>query len=303
MAEAERLLRRAIKIAPGFVVAYVELASALCRAGRAEEAVAMLDHILAARPESVWALSLKAAVLETERRSDEALAAHEALVSRAPAAAVPWLNYGHALRAAGCLDDAIAAYRRSLERDPANGFAWWGLANLRTVRLSAEDIALMERALPRAADDLHRVQLHFALGKALGDVGSFELSFGHYEQANRIRARVAPYDAKATTDPVSQAAATLTPEFLAQRSGQGCDAPDPIFIVGMPRSGSTLVEQILASHPLIEGAGELPERWPGDPVRRRPTESSSVSARLAACAPAPSPSVQLRWITGSVGAV
>lgn len=257
-AEAERLLRRAIEVTPAFVPAYVELASLLCGAGRADEALAMFDGVLAVQPRSLWALSLKAAVLESERRSEEALATHEALVSRAPGAAVPWLNYGHALSACGRPDEAVAAYRRSLECDPDNGFAWWGLANLRTVRLSAKDVALMEGALPRAADDLHRILLHFALGKALGDVNSFEASFGHYEQANRIRGQVLPYDAKATADRVSQAATTFTPELLAQRSGLGCNAPDPIFIVGMPRSGSTLVEQILDSHPLIEGTGELP---------------------------------------------
>src|SRR3546814_4819851 len=81
------------------------------------------------------------------------------LVARAPGAAVPWMNYGHALKTVGRLEEAVAAYRRSLEIDPANGFAWWGLANLRTVRLSDHDVDLLEGDLRSARDDLHRVQL------------------------------------------------------------------------------------------------------------------------------------------------
>lgn len=259
VSEAEQVLRRAVAVAPAFVPAYIDLASMLCEQARTDEALVLLDEVLAARPRSPWALSLKAAVLETDRRTSEALAVHEALVAQAPGAPVPWLNYGHALAASARTGDAIAAYRRALTLDPGNGFAWWGLANLRTVRLSAEDVVAMECALPRTADGIGRAQLHFALGKALGDVGRFEASFRHYEQANRIRGGLAPYDAAETGDRVRRTRATFAPEFLASRAGQGCQATDPIFIVGMPRSGSTLVEQILASHPLIEGAGELAE--------------------------------------------
>lgn len=255
--DAERLLRDAIELAPTFVPAFVDLASFLCRAMRTDEAITLLDEVLAKRQPSLWALSLKAAVLESERRADEAMALHEKLIAQAPGASVPWLNYGHALKAIGRLADAVAAYRRSLELDPANGYAWWGLANLRTVSLGAQDVALMERVLPRVADDLGRVQLHFALGKALGDLGEFGPSFRHYERANELRGKLAPYDATAVNALGRQVEAMFTADFLAQRSEQGCAAADPIFIIGMPRSGSTLVEQILASHPMVEGLGEL----------------------------------------------
>src|SRR3546814_17775420 len=113
----------------------------------------------------VCSSDLKTTILTGERRVEEALNVHEQLVARAPGAAVPWMNYGHALKTVGRLEEAVAAYRRSLEIDPANGFAWWGLANLRTVRLSAHDVALLEGALRSAGDDPHRVQLHFAIGK------------------------------------------------------------------------------------------------------------------------------------------
>lgn len=258
MADAERLLRRAIELSPAFIPAFADLASLLCRNGRANDAIALLDETLRDRPTSDWALSLKAAILEAEHRVEDALCVHEALIARVPSQPIPWLNYGEALSAIGRLPEAISAYRRSLALDPASGFAWRGLAGLRTVRLDAEDVAVIERALACATDDLSRAQLHFALAKALGDLGRFETSFRHYGQANAFRGRLAPYDRKAVEDIARRSQATFTAESLSRRAAQGCNAPDPIFIVGMPRSGSTLVEQILASHPMIEGAGELP---------------------------------------------
>lgn len=258
-ADAERSLRQAIECAPGFAQAYADLCALLCKQGRCDEALALLDDVRARQPDNVWALSLKGAVLETESRTNEALHVHELLVARASHAAIPWLNYGHALKTVGRVAEAVAAYRRSLELNPASGHAWWGLANLRTAPLGAEDVALMEQALLHVGDDLNRVQIHFALGRAWGGLGRFELSFRHYVQANEIRGRLVPYDAEATSTLVREVEAAFTPDLVARRAGEGCDAPDPIFIVGMPRSGSTLMEQILASHPRVEGLGELPD--------------------------------------------
>lgn len=257
VADAEQLLRKAIAIEPAFIEAHADLAMLLCRLERAGEAVALLDRVIARYPGAVWPLSLKAAVLDAERRTEEALALHEELVERAQHAAVPWLNYGHALRAVGRADDAVAAYRKSLRIDPGNGFAWWGLADLRAVGFDADDIALMERALTRTGDALQRVQLHFALGRALGNHGRFEQSFRHYEMGNQGRQKLISYAPSATSDLVRQIEARFDAGFLAERAGHGGDTPGPIFIVGMPRSGSTLIEQILASHPMVEGCGEL----------------------------------------------
>ncbi|MET3528038.1 tetratricopeptide repeat-containing sulfotransferase family protein [Phenylobacterium koreense] len=256
---AEALLRRAVELAPGDAQAHADLASLLMRLGRAHEAIRLLDEALVRTPAAVWPLSLKAAVLEGDGRLREALDAHRALLARAPRAALPWTNYGRALAAVGDLKAAIEAYRNSLAWNPNQGFAWLGLANLRTLRLDPQDVAAMEQALPRVADSLSRTQLHYALGKALGDQGRFAASFQHYEAGNSLRGGLAAYDADLLNKEVDQARATFTSAFLDARRGQGCQAPDPIFIVGMPRSGSTLVEQILASHPLVEGLGELAE--------------------------------------------
>jgi len=256
--EAERLLRQAIALAPDFIAAHADLASLLCRLERAEEAIALLDESIAKHPDAIWPLSIKAAVFSAERLAEEALAAHKAVVLRAGHAAVPWMNYAHALKAAGNTEAAIIAYRKAINRDPANGSSWWGLANLRTIRFSADDLALMEQALSaKNRDPLQQVHLHFALGKAFGDLGKYERSFRHYQEANRLRGALVPYEPERTRDFVDRSKALFTAQFFSDRRGLGCDADDVIFIVGMPRSGSTLVEQILASHPMIEGAGEL----------------------------------------------
>src|SRR5690606_37790728 len=124
-------------------------------------------------------------------------------------------------------------------------------------QLDEHDVAAMRAALDGAGDDLDRLQLHFALGKALGDQGRFEESFRHFATANEIRRAVVPNDPDQVTETVRKTRSVFTREFLSGRENKGCPDPAPIFIVGLPRAGSTLVEQILASHPLVEGAGEL----------------------------------------------
>lgn len=250
-------MRRAIELAPGDVQAHVDLASLLTRLGRASEAVGILEEALIRQPAAVWPLSLKAAVLEGDGRIHEALDAHRAVLARASRAALPWTNYGRALAAVGDLQAAIEAYRQSLALEPSQGFAWWGLANLRTLRLDSQDVTRMEQALPGVADSLSRTQLHYALGKALGDLELFASSFEHYEAGNRLRGGFTRYASDSLSEAVRRTEAVFTSAFLEARRGQGAAAADPIFIVGMPRSGSTLVEQILASHPLVEGLGEL----------------------------------------------
>lgn len=254
---AERLLRSAISGRPDFILAHAELSSLLCHLGRADEALAHLDREIARHPASIWPLSIKSGVLSAERRIEESLAAQETLVAREPESSVLWMNYGHALKTIGQTEQAITAFRRALQLEPANGAAWWGLANLRTVPLVADDIRMMEQILPSTSDPHQEVQIRFALGKAFADLGRFEQSFDNYSQANAMRGALVPYDPRTTRELALSHEKTLTPSLLAELHGSGHPADDPIFIVGMPRSGSTLVEQILASHPLVEGCGEL----------------------------------------------
>jgi len=171
-----------------------------------------------------------------------------------------WMSYGHALKTAGHGDRAIDAYRHSLQDEPSFGEVWWSLANLKTFRFSADDLAVMRQQLAR--DDLgdeDRLHLEFAVGKALEDAAEYEPSFRHYARGNAIRRAQLHYSADDTSRRVRHIRAMYTRDFLAARAGAGSPARDPIFIVGLPRSGSTLIEQILSSHSQVEGTMELPE--------------------------------------------
>lgn len=258
--DSEALLRRAIELAPDFTAARSNLAGILYRQNRFEETVEMLGTVLEVDADDASGQSLMAAALGRIGEYDEALALYGALTDRFPTHAKLWMSFGHVLKTVGKQDEGIAAYRRALEVEPTLGEVWWSLANLKTVRFDDADIAAMEAALETAAlSDDDRLHLHFALGKAFDDRRQAETSFGHYDRANAIRHGQLDYDPDIVTRHVDKIIATLTPEFLASRAGQGDATPDPIFILGMPRAGSTLLEQILASHSQIEGTMELPD--------------------------------------------
>ncbi|MFC4294193.1 sulfotransferase [Novosphingobium tardum] len=258
--DAEALLRRALELAPAFAPARANLATALHRQGRTTEALAELDRLEADMPGSTAHANLRAAVLSRAGAFEEAILLYEDVLARAQAHPKIWMSYGHALKTVGRQDESIAAYRRAVALMPSFGEAWWSLANLKTVRLGRDDVAAMQAALDAlstSADD--RFHLNFALAKALDDQGAHAESFDHYAQANRLRRELLPYSAAVTTGLVDSLIATFTPQFFAEREGHGCPASDPIFIVGLPRSGSTLIEQILATHSEIEGTAELPD--------------------------------------------
>jgi len=170
-----------------------------------------------------------------------------------------WLSYGHMLKTVGRQAEGVAAYRQAIALKPTLGEAWWSLANLKTVRFGEADTAAILAALEEPAiSDEDRFHLEFALGKAMHDSGDAASAFGHYAAGNALRRKSQPYRAADLARQVDRSIAAFTADALEARPG-GADARDPIFVLGMPRAGSTLVEQILASHPLVEGTGELPD--------------------------------------------
>jgi tetratricopeptide (TPR) repeat protein len=258
--DAEKLLTRCLELAPGFSAARQNYALVLHRQNRPAAALAQLELLLGTEPRNPSLRNLKAAVLGSIGEYGPALELYAGLVAEYPAQPKVWMSYGHALKTAGRQSESIAAYRRSIELLPELGEAWWSLANLKTFRFSPAEVATLGAQLDRedlTADD--RLHFEFALGKALEDAGEYDESFRHYAEGNRLRRAAVPYDAGQTTSHVQQCKRLFTAEFLAARRGGGCPAPDPIFIVGLPRSGSTLVEQILASHSAVEGTMELPD--------------------------------------------
>jgi len=257
--DAENLLRRAIEIAPGFNAARANLALVLGRTGRPAEALELLDEIFAIDQDDLGLLNLRAATLGKLGDFGEAIPLYERLLEKMPRQPRLWLSYGHMLKTVGRQADGIAAYRKALGLEPKLGEAWWSLANLKTVKFDEADIAAMEKALQsRDLSDLDRLHLDFALGKAMHDAGRAEEAFAHYSKANALRLKTEPYDATKLTRTVDLCIEKFTSDAFVERDG-GCEAPDPIFIVGLPRAGSTLIEQILSSHSLVEGTAELPD--------------------------------------------
>ncbi len=255
-ADAETLLESALDIEPGHRGARFALADAQFRQQKAPAALGHLQALLEQEPDDLAYLNLRAAALGLIGETARSAEAYEDLARRAPAQAKIWLNLGHALRAVGRREETIAAYRRCIALSPSVGEPYWSLANLKTAAFTPDEEAAMAALLARTdltAED--RLHLHYALGKALEDRGVYADSFDHYARGAALRA--AAYDPDQLTRLVARSKALFTRDVLSSPGGSPSRAP--IFVVGLPRSGSTLIEQILASHSRVEGTMELPE--------------------------------------------
>lgn len=258
--EAETALRTALARAAGFDPARESLAGILLQQGRNGEALAELDQVLAREPKSTRCRILKAAVL-TEA-SDYAAAARvtRALLDDFPDEPKGWLLYGAGLRTLGRTAEAVEAFGEALRLDPDCTEAWWSLSNLKTFRFSDVQRAEMERRLAAPGLDADgRSNLLFALGKAHEDDGRWAEAFAKFVEGNRLQKSRRAYDPARTHDFVQSSRKIFTRAFFETRRRWGETSGAPIFIVGLPRSGSTLIEQILASHPQVEGLRELQE--------------------------------------------
>lgn len=264
MTEALVLVERAVHLAPGFDLARDFLIRLLLQTNRLVEALEHVDVLEKSPLKNSGHAMIKASVLVRLGHQEQAGAIYQDLLAKHPEQPQVWQNLGHVLKTLGRQADAVLAYREAVTRQPTMGEAWWSLANLKTVKLDARDIAAMEQALAsldRDAEDRREdiFHLHFSLGKAFEDARDYAASFDHYDRGNRLRRTMVSHDADAFSAEVTAAKDVFTTAFIADRGEGGCTAPDPIFVVGLPRSGSTLVEQILASHSQVEGTMELPE--------------------------------------------
>ncbi|MBS0273992.1 MAG: sulfotransferase [Proteobacteria bacterium] len=256
--DAEKLLVRALELAPSFAAARNNYASILYRNSKPQAAVEQTNILLAKDPRNPGYRAIKAAALSLVGEYEEAVKTFEGLLKSHPDQPKAWMSYGHVLKTMGRQADSIAAYRRAIAQLPSLGEAYWSLANLKTFRFMPEDIAAMRKQLARSdLMDEDRFHFDFALGKALEDAGDYAPSFAHYEKANALRRKSLPYHADQTAMFSQRLKTAFSPAFFEARIGAGCPAPDPIFIVGLPRSGSTLIEQILSSHSQVEGTMEL----------------------------------------------
>ena len=257
--ESEEYLARCLRLAPGYAAARFDLASALCAQQRHAEAAPHVERLLASGPRNPGYLGLKAQSLRFYGQNAKAIALLQEAIADNPDDAESWLFYGHLRRDTGAQAGAIEAYRQALEMQPGMGEAYWSLANLKTVRFTAADREAMEQFARRAPPGPGRAQLEFALGKACEDAAQYAQAFEHYARGNALHRATIFFAPADLTQSVRRSKALLTKQFFAERAGWGSQRADPIFIVGMPRSGSTLLEQILASHSQVEGTRELPD--------------------------------------------
>ncbi|WP_428332348.1 tetratricopeptide repeat-containing sulfotransferase family protein [Novosphingobium sp.] len=262
--EAEVLLERALEFAPDYHDARLDYVMVLLHRQRYARAGQEAAALLTREPGNRAYLKQYAAACVGLGDYEPVIDIYGQLLTGAGESATEIAELrlwrGNALRIAGRLDEAIADYRAAIEARPGYGVAWFSLANLKTWRFGDEDIAAIERA--QAADDLQdldRIYLAFALGKAMEDRAAYARSWQHYAQGNALRHQTVRYRPEAAKAGAKRLEQTYTAALFADRSEWGHDDPAPIFIVGLPRSGSTLVEQIIASHSQVEGTQELTE--------------------------------------------
>jgi tetratricopeptide (TPR) repeat protein len=257
--DPELLLSRALQLEPDYHAMRYDYVLALLSRHKHAEALAQIERLLTVDPDNRAYRITHATVCVGMGKHEQAIAEYREILAETPRAADIHLSIAHALKTLGRQAEAVTAYRTAFELRPSFGDAYWSLANLKTYRFDAEDTTRMreqERAADTGAED--RYHLCFALGKALEDRGEHAESFAYYRRGNalkkaELRFRIEPIERNARLQ-----ASVCTREFFAARCGYGSDSAEPIFIVGLPRAGSTLLEQILASHSQVEGTAELP---------------------------------------------
>jgi tetratricopeptide (TPR) repeat protein len=256
--DAHLLLERVLELAPDYQLARFEYAQLLARRHLHLEARAQIERLLALEPANRNYRTLHALTLVGLGQHAEALALYRELLEGATQPAELHLSIAHSLKTLGSTAAAIAEYRAAADSRPGYGEAYWSLANLKTYRFSDAEISGMEAAeASPTATGADRYHLCFALGKALEDRGSFEQSFAYYSRGNALKRAASGYRPETIEAVTRQQKQVCTGALFARHAGGGAPAPDPIFIVGLPRAGSTLIEQILASHSAVEGTQEL----------------------------------------------
>ena len=256
--DAEFLLESVLTFAPTYHLARHEYVQVLLKRHRNVKALEESRILLEAEPgnrdyRAVYATSCLALA-----DYDEAIRTYRALAEEAPEAADLHLSIGHALKTLGRQDEAVASYRTAAQVSPSFGDAYWSLANLKTYRFPDDELARMQAQETR--DDISlvdRYHLCFALGKAFEDRADYARSFAYYERGNALKKSEIRYRPETTERNATLQRSIVTRDMLAARNNAGCPRPDAIFIVGLPRAGSTLLEQILASHSQVEGTMEL----------------------------------------------
>tara|TARA_R110000787_G_scaffold26798_3_gene74776 strand:+ start:15456 stop:17447 length:1992 start_codon:yes stop_codon:yes gene_type:complete len=257
--DADFLLESAIELEPDNIQLRLDYIHVLRKRQKFTESLAQARDLVARDPnnplfQSYFAIeSMQAGDFET------ALAQFDEILTKLPDDPATLVSRGHALKTHGRSDDAIASYRAATQAEPGQGDAWYGLANLKTYRFNDDELAVLEKqAGAQDLDQMSRIHIAFTLGKAYEDRGDFERAFQAFALGNKLKHQTVRYTTAQMHAEFDAQKSVCTPDLFAAQAGKGCSAPDPIFILGLPRAGSTLIEQILASHPDVDGTLELP---------------------------------------------
>ena len=258
LSEALAQLRRALVLEPNFAEAHVNLGIVLQKQGEFQDAACEYQHALALRPDFAEAHHALGHVWQQQGKLVDAIAEYRRALALNADFADAYISLGNALRDLGRLDEARLAYENAIQLSPKPGF-YFSLASSKRFFLGDAHLAALEKmaSASRSLGDEDRIYLHFTLGKAYDDLGDHERAFHHLHEGNALKRRRIAYDDAAMQDLFRHIKSIFTPELIRDMRYFGEPSHLPVFIIGMPRSGGTLIEQILASHPKVFGAGEL----------------------------------------------
>ncbi len=257
---AIKLLTQATEMAPDYYGAWSDLARAHMETDDFDACESTIKRAIRLQPEMAYPHMMYGNLLSKASRYEEAIEKFNIALTKQADHGGSLASRGHAQKTIGLQQEAIDSYRACIKSNPAFGEAYWSLANLKTFRFSPEEIAQMEKHVDdEQLLDETRVNFNFALGKAKEDSGDYKAAFDRYAKGNTLRRQSEQYDPVQTEVIHDRIIETFDQEFFAANTGRGNPDPSPIFIVGLPRSGSTLIEQILASHSMVEGTFELPD--------------------------------------------
>ena len=257
--DAEVILSHAIQFEPDNRLARFDYMTVLYKRQKYQAAFDQAEFLLSLDPDNVQYQTAYANQCVALGRFDEAIEIYDSVQDQVSDPALVHLLRGHALKTIGKAQDAIEAYRRAATQRPDFGDAYWSLANLKTYRFTPDEVDRMaHHASTPSTSEIDQVHLLFALGKHLEDDGQYEAAIDAYERGNDKKLEALQFDGALLSQRMQLQTTACTETLFSTKKGFGCQAPDPIFIVGLPRAGSTLLEQILSSHSQVEGTQELP---------------------------------------------
>jgi tetratricopeptide (TPR) repeat protein len=258
--DAQKLLERCLELAPDYHMARNDYANVLSKRQQYEASLEELEKLLESEPDNPNNLLLKASVLVQIGEFESAIELYDRVLEHFPRQPRSHMSKGHALKTLGRHVEGIEAYRTAINLRPTLGEAYWSLANLKTFRFEEEEISAMRKQVKDGTENIQDYyHLCFALGKALEDRKQYDESFACFRRGNAVRRKTVQWDRDAHHENLQRLIRFFDAEFFDDRHGQGARHADPIFIIGLPRAGSTLLEQVLASHSQVEGTMELPD--------------------------------------------